>query len=143
MTMHSSKPLPDTTDPDYAPFWDACRRHELVIQRCGSCTTERWPPRPLCRHCGSTQTEWIPVAGRGHLYSWTTIGRAYLPSFADDVPYTVGVVELDEPHSGVRFVGTILHDEDEPRVGDRCIVDFVDAGSDVTLPVWNVATTGA
>lgn len=42
----------------------------------------------------------------GELYSWTTIGRAFLAGFESDVPYTVGIVELSG--LGVRMLGRIV-----------------------------------
>ena len=39
-------------DRDSAEWWEALRRHELVIQRCDDCGAWRWPPRAICGECG-------------------------------------------------------------------------------------------
>jgi uncharacterized OB-fold protein len=55
----------------------------------------------MCAKCGSPEWRWSPCSGRGRVYSWTVTHRALHPAFADDVPYAVVVVELEE---GVRMV---------------------------------------
>jgi len=40
-------PAPAITE-DTRPFWDACRRRELVVQRCADCGSFRHPPAPVC-----------------------------------------------------------------------------------------------
>ena len=44
------RPLP-VPDLESAPYWEACRRHELRFQRCGDCGTFRFPPNPICHAC--------------------------------------------------------------------------------------------
>ena len=48
---------PDITPLD-APFWDALRRHELVVQRCDECGRLRFVPSERCRNCGSPSATW-------------------------------------------------------------------------------------
>lgn len=79
----------------------------------------------------------MEVAGTGSLYSWTTIGRAALPGFESDLPYTVAVVELDD-QAAIRHLATL----EAPaglalRVGLPVRVGFRER-SGVTLPVWRV-----
>ena len=45
-----------------------------------------------------------PVSGRGTLYSWIVVHRAFAPEFASQVPYTLATVTLDE---GCRVVGRL------------------------------------
>ncbi len=61
------------------------------------------PPRPVCRTCGSTDIEVVEVEGQGRLLTWTTI---YVgpPSYENNVPYTVGIVELT---NGERLTGIV------------------------------------
>jgi uncharacterized OB-fold protein len=130
-----AKPRPDLTHPDFRPYWQACQESRLVVQSCADCLTVRWPPRPACRACGAQSITWTEVSGLGFLYSWTTIEHPYHPAFEDEVPYTVGVVELYEP-TGIRFLGTILHDDSGLGVGDPCRVEFVRVDRELQLPVW-------
>jgi hypothetical protein len=84
-----------------AEFYAHCARGELRFQRCSRCRTWRHPPRVACPKCGSEGWAWERSSGRGTLHSWTVTHQALAPGFADDVPYAVIVVELEE---GVRLV---------------------------------------
>ena len=84
-----------------AEFYAHCARGELRFQRCASCRAWRHPPRVACPGCGSESWAWEASSGRGTLFSWTVTHQPLAPGFADDVPYAVVVVELEE---GVRLV---------------------------------------
>jgi uncharacterized OB-fold protein len=105
--MTGVKPAPDRTLLELAPYWDGLDRGLLLIPRCEGCGRFRWPPRPRCAACGGTQFAWTEARPEATLYSWTTVGRAFLPGFADDVPYTVAVVELTEA-TPIRMVGRLI-----------------------------------
>jgi uncharacterized protein len=128
------RPLPDPAYPDFAPFWAGTRRGDLVVPSCEDCGRHVWPPRMACPACAGLRFAWSSVGLRGRLYSWTTIGRAMLPGFEDELPYTVVIVEsADDPR--VRFVGQLAADHSLPAIGDPLIATFVSAG-DVTLVHW-------
>jgi uncharacterized OB-fold protein len=59
----------------------------------------------MCAACGSERWTWAPVSGRGRVFTWTTTHRAVDPAFADELPYAVLVVELEE---GPRVVGNLV-----------------------------------
>ena len=126
---------PDRFDPELKPYWDGTANGELRVQRCAACGTFRWPPRPACAHCGSLDTEWVRVPGRGELFSWTVVARSTLPDFADQVPYVVGVVALEGV--SVRVIGRVETDDpDGVRMGMAVTAVFRDHPSGVRLPVW-------
>ena len=130
-------PVPAVTD-DTRPFWDACRRHELVIQRCTACGTFRHLPTPVCWKCRSFAHEWVAVSGRGSVYSYAVVHRAFLPELAAHVPYIVVVVALDDA-LGVRIVSNLVETApDDVRVGLGVEVVFDDVGADVTVPRFRV-----
>jgi uncharacterized protein len=85
-----------------APFWEAARRHELVLQRCGACGTHQFYPRPFCIECSSDDVAWVPASGRGEIYALTTVRIQTAPEF--EPPYVVALVQLDE---GPRMLGRI------------------------------------
>ena len=87
-----------------AEFYAHCARGELRFQRCGSCGTWRHPPRYRCGSCGSAEWSWERATGRGRVFSWTVTHQALDPAYADELPYAVVVVELDE---GPRLVGNL------------------------------------
>ncbi len=91
-------PSPDGLN---AEFYAECAKGQLCFQRCNACGAWRHPPRPMCARCGGWQWRWQPSTGRGRIYTWTVTHQAMHPAFADDTPYAVVVVELDE---GVRLV---------------------------------------
>lgn len=92
-------PMPETQLDE--EFWGHCAQERLCFQRCKSCSTWRHLPRNMCAACGSSDWEWSQSSGRGRIYSWTVAHQAMHPALADEVPYAVVVVELEE---GVRMV---------------------------------------
>ena len=131
------KPLPEIT-PEMAPFWEAARRHELVLQRCAGCGSFRFPARELCSRCLSRASTWERVSGRGTLFSFAVMHQAAHPGFAADLPYAVVTVELEE---GARLlsnvVGCPLRDL---RIGMPLEVVFDDVTPEVTLPKFRART---
>ena len=87
-----------------AEFYAHLAGGALRLQRCNACGRWRHPPRILCGACGSDRWQWQPVSGRGVVYSWTVTHQALVPPFADDLPYAVVVVELEE---GPRLVTAV------------------------------------
>ncbi len=86
---------PDITPLD-APFWDALRRHELVVQQCDQCGQLRFVPSERCRNCGSPSATWAPVSGDATVYTFTIVHRAPTPAYQADAPYAIAYVELAE-----------------------------------------------
>jgi uncharacterized OB-fold protein len=96
--MEYTKPLPQI-GPDTRAFWEGCRDHKIRIQKCGDCGHLRWPPAFFCPNCLSRNTQLIAASGRGTVYSYVVYHVAYDPSFKQDLPYVVALVELEEgPH---------------------------------------------
>ncbi len=98
----STRALPETADPDTGGFFEAAAREELAVRACSACGAVLHLPRAYCHHCGSWDTVWRAVSGRGRLYSWTTVEHQVHRAFP--VPYTVILVELDDS-PGARLVG--------------------------------------
>jgi uncharacterized OB-fold protein len=95
-----------TPNPDglTAEFYRHVAAGELRLQRCDGCGRWRHPPRVLCGACGSDRWQWQPVSGRGVVFTWTVTHQALVPPFAEDLPYAVVVVELEE---GPRLVTAV------------------------------------
>jgi len=126
-------PRPTVTR-DSAGFWDACRRHELAIQRCADCGAFRHPPEPCCWSCRSFAFVWQPVSGRGRIFSFAVVHRPFLPALEPHVPFTVIVVTLDDA-PGVRVVSNLVDAApEEARIGLEVEVVWDDVDADVTLP---------
>lgn len=124
-------PLPKP-DKDSEVYWEAARRHELLVQQCSGCKRFRFYPRSVCPNCLSDEFQWRPATGRGRLYSFTVIHRAPTPSFRDQVPYVLALIDLDE---GVRMMSNVIEcDPDVVRIGMRVEVVFEDVTPEITLP---------
>jgi len=88
-------PLPDVDDALTAPYFAGAARGELMITRCDACDQYVWYPAEHCPHCEGPLT-WTPVSGAGTLFSWAIVRRAFLPAFADQVPFVTSLVALAE-----------------------------------------------
>jgi uncharacterized OB-fold protein len=115
----------------HAPFWDALRRHELVVQQCAACGRLRFIPSELCPECHSPDAGWALVSGRGTVYTFSVVHRAPTPAYQADAPYVVAYVELDEgPRMPARLVDIA---PDAVTVGMPVTVVFDDVEPDLTL----------
>jgi uncharacterized OB-fold protein len=96
------------------PFWDGIAAGRLRLQRCRDCGRHVFYPRAVCPHCTTGELEWVDATGRGSVYSFTVVHRAP-PGFADDAPYAVALVDLEE---GVRLMTRLVDAApDEVEVG--------------------------
>ena len=130
-TQSAAKPLPQLT-PEMAPFWEAARRHQLVVQRCRGCGRRRFPARDICSRCLSREAEWAPASGRGVLFSFAVMHQVYHPGFAAEVPYAVVVIELEE---GGRILSNLVGcPVRDITIGMPVEVVFDDVSPEVTLP---------
>lgn len=131
------KPLPNPT-PFSKPFWDGTKRHELLIQKCQDCQKFVFYPKVICPFCLSDNLEWIKASGRGKIYSYMVVYSYQPQAFAEDVPYVVAIIDLDE---GVRMMSNVV--ECDPEMV-RCDMDvtvvFDDITDEITLPKFKLAT---
>lgn len=135
------KPLPNIFDPLSAPFWEGTRRHELLVRKCKGCGEYQWPPRPMCSSCHFCDFEWVKLSGKGILYTYTVVNRAFNPVFENDVPYGIAVIELEE---GPRMVGNSVDMKPEDlKVGMPMEAVFNDVTDEVTLVNWKPLSTGS
>jgi uncharacterized OB-fold protein len=130
-----NKPVPAVT-PEMKPFFDAAKRHQLVVQRCTQCGTHRFPAREICSKCLSRTVDWVPVSGEGEVFSYNVMHQVYHPGFADEVPYAVVVIKLKEgAKMNSNLVGVKPHDI---KIGMPVRVVFEDISEEITLPKFKV-----
>ena len=136
-TTTSPKPLPAIDDLT-RPFWQAAAQHQLVIQCCQDCRYFNHPPRPLCDACLSQRLEFVPVSGRGTVYSYTIMHQPNIAGFEKEVPYINLLVELDEqPH--LFMVSYLpLSEQSKIRIGGQVEVTFEKIDDEVTLPQFRL-----
>ena len=128
-TLSPLRPRPHP-DPDSAPFWAGLAEGRLLLQQCRACARHRFPPAETCPHCRGVEAEWQPAGGNGRVYSWIVV-RHPVPAevFADEVPYVVALIDLDE---GVRIVSNLVGIEPEAvRDGMPVRLTFRDSGGRV------------
>lgn len=126
------KPLPRIT-PDSEPFWNALRERKFLLPYCVDCGKPHLPPGPVCPYCFSDHIHWKEASGRGRISTWTVVHKAWFPAFAEDIPYNVVQVELEE---GPRLTANVVGLPNERlKVGLPVVIDF----DDVTLPRFRPA----
>ena len=131
------KPLP-TIVGETLPYWEACRRDELLIQRCNGCSLYQFYPRGICANCWSGNIAWVKAGGKGTVWTFTVTYQNRSPGFSEEVPYVLALVELEE---GVKMFTNIVECEPrDVRIGMPVEVTFVKATDQVTIPYFKPAT---
>ena len=134
---NSPKPLPAIDDLT-RPFWHAAAQHRLMIQRCQECNYFNHPPRPLCDACLSQRLEFVPVSGRGTVYSYTVMHQPNIAGFEKEVPYINVLVELDEQPRLFMVSYLPISEREKIRIGGRVEVTFEKIDDEVTLPQFRL-----
>ena len=130
-----NRPVPGVT-PDSKEYWEGCRRHELLIQRCRDCGYHRFYPGPICQafDCLSMDFDWVQSSGKGTVYTLTVVARAPNEMWADLAPYALVLIELDE--GPVMFSRAVDIPAFDVKIGMRMEVVFEDLTDEVTLPFF-------
>ena len=127
------KPLP-TVSGETRAYWEGCRKGELLIQRCDACREYQFYPRGICSNCWGTDVQWVKSSGKGTVWTFTVTRQNRTPGFAEEVPYVLGLVELEE---GVKMFSNIV--DCAPgyvRIGMQVEVTFVRATDQISVPYF-------
>jgi hypothetical protein len=125
----------------FKPFWEATRRGELVVQECVKTGKKVWPPRFVSPYDMDSELRWVPIEGKGEIYTYNIVYRGFFPYFKDKVPYALVVVDLGE---GVRMLGNTREmDPTQVRVGMKMEAVFEKVNDEITLVHWKPADGGA
>lgn len=105
-----------------ARVWRERRQRYLnEAARCTKCGRIHYPPRQVCDGCRGNSFETVRLAETGKVLSWTVI-RSAPPAFAQDIPYTVAVLEMDD---GARLMAQVADvSADEMRTGMPVRLEF-------------------
>jgi len=118
-----------------APYWEGLADGQLRLPRCDSCGEAFFFPRRWCPQCWSENISWFESSGQGAIYACCAINVPFDGRPADEVPYAVALVDLDD---GIRLPGRLHPDAVDAEVGTRVAIEFgPDPGS--TLPVWVIS----
>jgi len=79
------------------------QRYRLEAGKCSSCGKIYSPPRRVCV-CGGREFETVTLPDAGKVITYTVI-RVAPSDFTEEVPYAIGIVELD---GGVRLMAQIV-----------------------------------
>ena len=132
----ATPPLPRPYQ-DTEQYWAAAREHRFVLQRCTACGEYQFYPRGVCSHCLSSDLEWNEASGKATVYSCSVNYRAPHPGFADNLPFVLAIVELEE---GPRMMTNIVDcDPESVTIGMDVTVTFDDITEEVTLPKFRPA----
>ena len=115
MYATDGRPLPRPT-PISQPFFDAAREGRLCLQRCPRDGVFYYP-RTRCPACWRDDWEWTDLSGRGEVHTFTVDRVGHDPALAQDVPFAIALVTLEE---GPRVVAKVVGCPPEAvRVGLR------------------------
>ena len=124
------KQLPAVTASN-RPFWEAAKRHELVIYGCINCGT-LYSQVTVCTVCDNPHMEWIKVSGRGRVFTFCVFRQPFHPAWQDDIPYNVAYIKLEE---GPLLISNIVGCPNEDiYIGMPVAVIFDDVTEVITLP---------
>jgi len=112
-------------------FWDAAKRHELVMYKCLNCGA-LYSQAVDCIACDSPRMEWVKVSGKGEVFTFCIYHQPFHPAWKDAIPYNVAYVKLEEgPLLMTNIVGCPNKDI---YIGMPVDVVFEDVTEEVTLP---------
>lgn len=131
MTVHSGKFMPRPR-PETAVWWESCRDHKLMIQRCSQCGKFQFYPRIVCSTCMSDQVDLVQSCGRGKLVTFTICRLPVAQAYAADLPYVVALIQLEE---GPTMMSNIVQCDPESVVTGMSLEVIFETWSDeITMP---------
>ena len=138
MTQQYNKPIP-VPQGESDEYWNKAKEGELWLRNCNSCGNPYFYPRDISPCCFSKDTSWIKASGKASLYTYAIVHRAPHPGFAQDAPFVVAIVELEE---GPHMPTNIVIDDPTPenlQIGMPLEVTFVDISEKIALPKFKPA----
>ncbi|MBQ6734796.1 MAG: OB-fold domain-containing protein [Lachnospiraceae bacterium] len=129
------KPLPEIR-PWTKPFWDGTREGRLMLQKGKKSGKLIMYPKKYSPYDMDEEMEWIEASGKGTIYTYSIVENN-APSFmAEDVPFCVAIVELEE---GVRMCTNIVDTPfDRISIGAEVAPVFDKVTEDITLVRFKV-----
>lgn len=134
----SQKPYPEISPLNHA-YFEGNMLGELRLRRCLACAARFRFAHDLCPICWSPALGWDKAAGRGKISHFSIVHQAPSPAFAQDIPYVIALIELDE---NVRMMSNITGcAPEEIHIGMAVEVYFEPRG-DTSIPLFRPASTG-
>ncbi len=113
--------VPFTKVEDFANY---LKEGELMGMRCKKCGSVYFPPRSECIKClgPESEMEWMKFSGKAKLLTYTVI-HAAPTGFEEKVPYTIGVVDLEEGGRLLAWVEDPPEDPNKLNLGADVLVE--------------------
>lgn len=126
------KPLPEIR-PETKPYWDACKKHELLIPKSKDSGELFFYPRAMSPGDDmSEDIEWVKSKGKGKVWTFSVHHMGPSKAYKGDPPHVVALVEMDE---GVKMMTNIIDcDPHDVQIGMEVEVVFDDVTDEITLP---------
>lgn len=106
----------------------------MQMQRCEDCGVVAFYPAYVCPECTSRNLTWVPVSGKGTVYTFTVAPKS---SFDTEGPMIVALIQLEE---GAMMTSNIVNvDSSSVHIGMKVRVRYEAVSDDVTLPLFEPA----
>ena len=135
------RPLPNLTELDTRPFWEATKEKKLRYQRCDDCNTVVFYPRRHCTNCLSQKLSWHTASGQGTVYTYSIVRQSYHPFFRTLVPYAVAWIDLDEGPRLLSNVVGIADPGEDIKIGQRVMVEW-EVHDELAVPLFKPVQAG-
>lgn len=131
-TNPTRKPVP-ARDAGTAGFFDGAKEGRLMVQHCQACGHHCLLGSKYCPQCLGL-LQWVPASGKGILHTYALVHQKLHPAFAEDLPYPIGTVKLQEgPMLSLRLVDVLPADL---RVGMPLKAQFIPNENAEATPVF-------
>ena len=82
--------------------------------------------------------DWVKASGRGQVFSFVKMHQIYHPWFAEDGPYVIVDIRLEE---GPHMISRVHADQSRAiSIGADVIVDYDRIDDDLVLPIFRIAS---
>jgi uncharacterized OB-fold protein len=108
-------------------FYKNLSEGRLTVQRCKKCGKIFYPPQPACKHCYSTEYEWIDVPKVGEIFSFTAMLLGFPMVFETFAPFVIAIARFGNyPENGVQIAGMMFDVKyEELKIGDKVTWDIL------------------
>jgi uncharacterized OB-fold protein len=120
------------------PFWAGLREGKLMLQFDAASGRAQFYPRPQSLH-SEAGVQWREASGRGTILALTR-SRVAPPALADQVPYALALVKLEE---GPRLLARIRARFEELAIGQPVHITWEEGGDTPAFPAFQPSGTAA
>ena len=117
-------------DPILNTFIEGLKNEKILYNRCNKCEKDFLPPAYHCPTCGNDKLEIKEAKKEGTIETFTVVHVAPT-DFIEEVPYIVGIVQLND---NLRIMARIKTTQiDDIRIGDKVKAAFDKNKQDVSI----------